>query len=285
MSETWSIRRVLDWTARDFAARGIDTARLDAELLVAHALGLERVGLYLDLDRPLQPAERERIRALVKRRRDREPVAYILGRREFYGRTFEVGPAVLVPRPDTETLVEHALARPTGENRVLDLCTGSGIVAITLAAEREDLRVDATDLSEEALAVARRNAERHGVADRIEWLAGDLFQALPPDRRYALITANPPYIAEGDFASLEPEVARWEPRIALAGGSEGLDVVQRIARGAGERLVPGGRVLVEVGAGQAPEVARLFEEAGLVHAATHRDIAGIERVVEATASL
>lgn len=258
----------------------METARLDAELILAHALGVARVGLYLDMDRPLGPEELGAIRALVKRRRDREPVAYILGHREFYGRSFEVGPAVLVPRPDTETLVERALADLPDGARVLDLCTGSGIVAITLAAERPDVRVEGTDLSPDALLVARRNADRLGVADRCTWLEGDLFEALPPDRTYHLVTANPPYIAEPDYETLQPEITRWEPRVALAAGAEGLDVLRRIAAGVQERLEPGGRVLVEVGQGQARAVERSFVEAGLDPVASHRDLGGVDRVVE-----
>lgn len=281
MTDAWTIRRVLQWTAQDFTERGIDTARLDGELLVAHALGLDRVGLYLDMDRPLQPPELAAIRALVKRRREREPVAYILGCREFYGRSFEVDPAVLVPRPDTETLVERALAHLDGEGRVLDLCTGSGIVAVVLAAERPAIHVDGTDLSEAALEVARRNAERHGVVERTAWFQGDLFEALPAGCTYDLIVANPPYVSEGDYESLQPEITRWEPRLALTAGPEGLDVLQRIAREAGDHLVAGGRILVEVGQGQAEAVASLFGQAGLDHIATHPDLAGIPRVVEA----
>ncbi|MFW6085835.1 MAG: peptide chain release factor N(5)-glutamine methyltransferase [Myxococcota bacterium] len=281
MADAWTIRRVLQWTTQDFTERGIDTPRLDGELLVAHALGLDRVGLYLDLDRPLEGSELAAIRALVKRRREREPVAYILGRRDFYGRSFEVDPAVLVPRPDTETLVERALAHLDGEARVLDLCTGSGIVAIVLAAERPAIHVDGTDLSEAALEVARRNAERHGVGERTAWFQGDLFGAVPAGRTYDVITANPPYVSEADYGALQPEITRWEPGMALTAGPEGLDVIRRIAREAGAYLVPGGHLCVEVGQGQADAVASLFVQAGLEHVATHPDLAGIPRVVEA----
>jgi release factor glutamine methyltransferase len=283
VGETWTIRRVLRWTAEDFEARGLDSARLDAELLVAHALDLERVSLYLDMDRPLSAAELADIRALVKRRRMREPVAYILGHRDFYGRTFEVSPAVLVPRPDTETLVERALGR-LGEapvERVLDLCTGSGIIAVTLAAECPELQVDGTDASEEALEVARRNAERHGVADRVRWMQGDLFDAVPEGQRYGLVTANPPYVAEADLDRLAPEITEWEPRLALAAGPDGLDVLRRMAAGLGRVLTPGGTVLVELGQGQAGAVSAAFESHGVTPVGVHRDLGGIERVIEA----
>jgi release factor glutamine methyltransferase len=284
VADTWTIREVLRWTARDFGERGVDAPRLDAELLVAHALEMDRVGLYLDMDRPLSADELVRVRALVQRRRQREPVAYILGTREFFGRAFEVGPAVLVPRPDTETLVERALELlPKGPARVLDLCTGSGIIAISLAASRPDVAADATDVSKEALEVAARNAERHAVGDRITWLLGDLFAAVPTGRRYDLVTANPPYISEGELPTLAPEVARWEPRLALAAGAEGLDVLERITAGIPEVLRPGGAVLVEVGLGQAPSVCQALEAAGLHEVRAHRDLGGVERVVEGRA--
>lgn len=285
VSETWTIRRVLRWIAEDFASRGLDSPRLDAELLLSRALGLERVSLYLDMDRPLSAEELARIRALVKRRRAREPVAYILGQRDFYGRTFEVDASVLVPRPDTETLVERASARLAEHSvaRVLDLCTGSGILAITLAAEHPSLHVDATDVSAEALAVAQRNAERHGVVHRMDWHEGDLFHALPEGRTYGLVVSNPPYIRESDFSHLAPEVRDWEPRLALAAGSDGLAVLRRIAAGVKAVMDPGGTILVEVGEGQAPAVTDLFASQGLHPVDTHRDLGGIERVVEARA--
>lgn len=282
MSEAWTIRSVLQWTAKDFAAKGIDSARLDAELLAAEALGLERVGLYLDLDRPLSTDELGRIRALVRRRRDREPVAYILGRRDFFGRTFEVTPDVLIPRPDTETLVERALERlpPDRPARVAELCTGSGIIAISLAAERPSIDVDASDIDPGALAVAQRNVDRHGLAERVRLYEGNLFEPLPRPR-YDLVCANPPYVREGELPGLQPEIRRYEPELALAAGPDGLDFVRRIVREAGSRLSPGGVLLLEVGAEQADRATALCAEVGLRDAMAHRDLAGIERVVEA----
>lgn len=283
MSEPWTIRRVVKWSSDDFAGRGIESARLDAELLVAHALGLDRVKLYMDLDRPLTPDELARIRELVVRRRKREPIAYILGRREFYGRSFEVTPAVLVPRPDTETLIERALELlpEDATGPALDLCTGSGCIAITLAAERGALVVDATDLSEEALAIAQKNAASLGVAERVSLHRGDLFAALPAPREYALIACNPPYIPEGERDTLAADVAQYEPGLALFAGGDGLDVLRRLCAEALRWLAPGGTILIEVGAGQAPSVIALLEAAGLGEARAHRDLGGHERVVEA----
>jgi release factor glutamine methyltransferase len=282
MSDAWTIRRVLSWTAEDFAARGIETARLDAELLVAHALGLGRVQLYMDLDRPLTDVEREAIRALVMRRRKREPIAYIVGKKEFWGRSFSVSPAVLVPRPDSETLIERALEVVAPDAVVLDLCTGSGILGITIAAERPAVHVDLTDLSPDALAVAQQNAEALGVIDRVRLLEGDLFGALSGEERYSLITANPPYIPEGERPGLAPDVRDHEPHLALFAGADGFAVHRRLIADAPRFLSPGGTLLIEVGAGQAPELERLIVASGWAdHTARHRDLGGIERIVEA----
>lgn len=281
---TWTIRGLLAWIAQDFGALGIPSARLDAELLVGAALGLLRVKLYLDLDRPLLPEELARVRALVVRRRKREPVAYIVGEREFYRRSYEVTPAVLIPRPDTETLIERALELlPAGSTaRVLDLCTGSGAIAITLAAERSELHLTATDLSAAALEVARRNAERHGVGARCEFLQGDLFAPLAAAAHFEVIVANPPYIPEPEIETLQPEV-RHEPRLALASGEDGLSHLERLCSSARTFLAPGGALLFEVGRGQAKQVRSWLEAAGLREVTARKDLGGIERVVEAHA--
>ena len=277
---------MLGWMADDLAGRGIEGARLDAELLLAHALGCERLQLYLEMDRPLAEAELARVRGLVVRRRAREPVAYIVGRREFWGRRIQVTSDVLVPRPETELLVEVGRARVgEGAARLLDLCTGSGAVAIALALERPGAVVDATDASEAALAIARANVAAHGLDARVRLHFGDLFRALREPHRYDLITANPPYIAEAEWLSLPPEVRQHEPRIALVAGPEGIEVHRRIAAEAANWLAPGGSLLVEVGAGQAPTVVALLRDAGLIDVQAHRDLAGIERVVSARASV
>jgi len=276
---------MLAWIAQDLGALGIGTGRLDAELLVSNALAVGRVQLYLDLDRPLDGAELGRIKALVVRRRRREPIAYITGNREFYRRSFEVSKAVLIPRPDTETLIERALELLPQDSRarVLDLCTGSGAIAITLAAERPETQVVATDLSEAALELAQRNAERHGVRDRIEFVHGDLYAALASDARFDLIAANPPYIPDAELPQLQPEIRDHEPRLALASGPDGLSHLQRLAAGARAHLNPGSSVLFEVGAGQSADVERMLIDAGLQEARSHKDLGGIPRIVEARA--
>src|SRR5450755_2202817 len=231
-STLWTIESLLRWAADDFRSRGIDSPRLDAELLLAKALGTTRIQLVVDARRPLSPDELSRMRELVRRRRSREPVAYILGEREFYGREFRVDKRVLVPRPDTETLVEVALARTRGcsmSMRALDLCTGSGCVAISLARERPTASVVGVDLSADALAVARDNALRLG-AYNVALREGDLFEGLG-DARFDVVTANPPYIASSEIATLMADVRDFEPRLALDGGADGLALVRRIVEG------------------------------------------------------
>ena len=279
----WTVQRMLAWMTQDLAALGIPSPRLDAELLLGHALACDRVRLYLDMQRPLDADELARVRCLVVRRRRREPVAYILGEREFYRRSFAITPDVLVPRPETEVLVDRALeALPASATRALDLCAGSGVIAITLALERETLQVDATELSEPALAVARTNAERLGAAGRVRFHHGDLFAGLIAAGDFDLIVANPPYVREGEYAELAPEITRHEPRLALVAGSDGLSVIARICAAAADYLRPGGVLLMEVGRGQAQDtIALLRRDARFVEFAAHRDLAGIERVVDA----
>ena len=278
-SRTWTIREVLDWTAKDFAARGIESARLDAELLVAMALGTDRVGLYLDLNRPLIDQERSAIRPLVARRRDREPVAYILGHRDFYGRRFEVTPDVLIPRPDTETLVEHALPCIPKDAvcRVLDVGTGSGAIAVTLAAERPLAQVTATDISGAALKVASSNAKRLEVADRIRFVETNL---LSGEDQYDVIVSNPPYVTRSDMATLQVEVRDHEPATALEAGEDGLDVVRALLTAAEPVTASGAQMLIEVGAGQAASVVKLAAAHDAWECvAAYLDLNRIERVV------
>jgi release factor glutamine methyltransferase len=283
MSEVWTTRRVLDWTTKDFAARGLPSARLDAELLAAHALGTTRVRLYLDLDRPLLPEELVAIRELVGRRRKREPVAYVLGHRDFYGRSFIVSEAVLVPRPDTEVVVEATLKRMAEDRplRVLDLCTGSGCIGLTIAAERKNVHVDLVDLSPAALAIAQRNVEALHLSDRARLFEGDLYAPVASEPPYDVIISNPPYIESEIIATLEPEV-RSEPRMALDGGMDGLDFYRRLCAGLEASLLPDGIVAFEVGAGQASAVEGLLRAVGMTNVVVRKDYGDIERVVIGT---
>jgi release factor glutamine methyltransferase len=278
-SRTWTIREVLDWTTQDFAGRGIASPRLDAELLVAKALDMDRVGLYLDLNRPLVDEERSAIRPLVARRREREPVAYILGHRDFYGRRFEVSPDVLIPRPDTETLVEHALECIPEDRacRVLDVGTGSGAIAVTIAAERPLSLLTATDISDAALEVASRNAERLEVHSRIRFERADLLSGA---EQYDVIVSNPPYITQSEMASLQVEVREHEPVIALEAGEDGLDVVRALMAAAEPATARGAQMLIEIGAGQAASVVGFAaEHTAWQSVAVYPDLNRIERVV------
>lgn len=282
MAEVWTVQRVVSFMTQDLRALGIESARLDAELLVGHALGCDRVHLYMDMQRPLVRGELDAVRALLVRRRRREPVAYILGVREFYRHSFEITRDVLVPRPETEVLIDRALdVLAVDAERVLDLCTGSGVIGITLALERLNLVVDATDLSQAALAIAAKNVARHNLQERVHLHEGDLFAPLEP-ARYGLITANPPYVADSEWAALAPEITEYEPRMALTSGADGLSVLRRICAESAAWLAPGGVLLCEVGQGQASVVAGwLRSDARFAQVATHPDLSGIERVVQA----
>lgn len=278
---TWTIGSLVKWATDDFRARGIENPRLDAEVIVAFALGIDRTRVIIESMRPLEAGELTMLRELVKRRRSREPIAYLRGVREFYGRPFKVDPRVLIPRPDTEALVDVALARSTHVSlsmRLLDLCTGSGCVAITLARQRPTAKVVASDISEGALMVARENAYRLG-AYNVAFVEGDLFGAVGQGDRFDVITANPPYIASTEIPTLMADVRDFEPRLALDGGPDGLDLVRRIVTEAPAYLDTHGVLAVEVGAGEAPLTQSLFEARGFTDIRVERDYGKIERVV------
>ncbi len=257
MPETVPLLEVLRGTERYLADRGVENPRLNAEHLLAHALGLKRMELYLQFDRPLTESERAPLRDLVKRRGTREPLQHVLGTAEFHGRTFTCDKRALVPRPETEQLVELALGiaqdKPTAT--ILDIGTGSGVIALTVALELPSTAVHATDLSPDALALAAGNAARHELTGRLTFHQVDL---LPPgETRFDLIIANLPYIPAGEIASLSPEVRR-DPVTALDGGPDGLDLIRRLIGTAPDRLAPGGALLLEIGIGQADAVNTLL---------------------------
>ena len=280
---------------REAAARlrvsGSRSPRLDAELLLAAALGVERTGLLRAPERELTADEARRLEGYVARREAHEPVAYIRGRRAFRTLELEVSPAVLIPRPETETLVDVALevlaavpVRADGaaeyEPRVLDVGSGSGCIALALAAEDPFVRVTAVDVDEAAADVARRNAARLGLGGRVEVLVSDLLAGLAPDAWFDLVVSNPPYVPAGEYEALEINVRGYEPRLALHGGTDGLDVYRRLLPQAACALLPGGTLAVEVGAGESEAVAELFAATGMYEPARVRaDLAGIPRVV------
>ncbi|SEN24244.1 release factor glutamine methyltransferase [Stigmatella aurantiaca] len=282
-SETWTIRKVLTWTAQHFEKRQVDSPRLTAEVLLSHLLNMGRVRLYVDLDRPLSKEELAAYRALIERRMAGEPTQYLTGTKEFYNRPFKVDARVLIPRPETELLVEaalHALPKDA-PSRALDVCTGSGCIAISLAAERPQASVTATDLSPGACALARENAEALGVAGRLTLLQGDLFAPLPPDARFALVVSNPPYIASGEIPGLSAEVRR-EPPLALDGGRDGLDLIRRVIQGARRHLEPGGLLAMEIGETQGAAVKELLQAAGYENARVEKDLERRDRLAFGT---
>ncbi|MBK5911422.1 protein-(glutamine-N5) methyltransferase, release factor-specific [Rhodothalassium salexigens] len=268
--------------ARRLNAAGVDSARLDAEVLLAHVLGTERLVLLLDTERPVPADRAAAFDACVERRAVREPVAQIVGRREFWGLDFAVGPDVLTPRPDSETVVAAALDRVPGGRalRVCDLGTGSGCLLLALLSEWPGATGLGIDRSAAALALARRNAVALGLADRVSWVEADWF---PPAEdaaaRFDVIVSNPPYIPSAEIAGLAAEVRDHEPRGALDGGADGLAAYRRLAALVPDRLAAGGLCVLEVGAGQAAAVEALLVAAGLISDGVERDLAGVARAV------
>ncbi len=270
--------------AKRFAAAGIDSARLDARLLAAEAFGVDAAWLIAHPDDRPTPARRRRFRALVARRERREPVALILGRREFWGLAFRLGKATLVPRPETETVVAEALAAVAdrgGKLDILDLGTGSGCLLLALLSELADARGLGVDVSPAALTVARANARRLGLGGRARFRKSDWADAVAD--AFDLVVANPPYVADGDLDRLAPEVSRFEPRLALAGGADGLAAYRRLIPGLAGRLKAGARVVLEIGATQADAVASMLEDHGLRVSGVHGDLAGRPRAISARA--
>jgi release factor glutamine methyltransferase len=280
--EVWTVGRLLNWTTDWLAAKGSEAARLEAEVLLAHVRGCPRIALYTAFDTPVDEAARGRFRELVKRRGEGEPVAYLVGSREFFSLPFRVTPAVLVPRPETEGLVVRVidLCKPLATPRIIDVGTGSGAIAVTLAKHLPQAVITATDISAEALAVARENAARHGVADRIEFLECDLLDHPRAAGPWDVIVSNPPYVRNDEFEALPRDVRLHEPKGALVSGPTGVEVIERLAAAAAERLAPGGWLVCEIGPAEASEAA-LARQAGLVSAPTIRDLAGLPRIVQA----
>lgn len=263
-ADVWTVRRVLEWTTGHLQKHGSETPRLDAEVLLAHSRGCPRIKLYTEYDEPLSDAVRAKMKELVKRRAAREPVAYLVGSREFFSLAFEVTPDVLIPRPDTEVLVVEtlALAKTPQPVDVLELCTGSGCIAVSIAVNAPQSRVTATDISPAALTIAARNATRHKVNERISFLEADLWHAVPADARFDVIVSNPPYVTRQELADLEDDVRKYEPHLALDGGVDGLDQLRTIVARAPDWLRPGGWLLLEMDPAQIPKVDAIASATG-----------------------
>ncbi len=292
MSEVLARRALeeIDKATRRLEVCGIESARLDAELLMAAAAGVTRAAVitgWIDLS----PATLNNFETMIARREKREPIAYIVRHKEFYSLDFEVSPAVLIPRPESEIVVAAALEFIAGspDARVLDIGTGSGALAIAIAVNAVRARVTAVDISTDAIAVASRNAEHHRVWDRVTFRRADCFDVLdggPPLESFEVIVSNPPYLDDAEIAALEPDVRVFEPRVALSAGAGGFDILRRIAAGAPRHLAGDGELIVEVAAGQATKaaVAKLVEEAGLRVVSVINDFAGHSRVMRARRS-
>lgn len=277
--EIWTTLKILAWTKDYLLAKGVVNARLEAEWLLCSALGLDRVGLYLQYDKPLNNSELVAYRALVARRAKREPLQHILGSQEFCGLDYDVSPDVLIPRHDTEVLVAEAVRRQPDARAVLDIGTGSGCIAVSLQKLLSKAVVTATDVSDAALAVARRNADKHGAP--VEFLHGSLFAPVA-GRSFDLIVSNPPYIPTAVIATLDQEVREYDPVTALDGGTDGLDIYRIMIPDAAQYLNSGGWLVVEIGIGQALDVARIFRQSGSYDVpAIVSDHGGIERVIAA----
>lgn len=281
--DRWTIGEVLRWTEEYLRQKGVAAPRLDAEVLLAYALDRDRVYLYMNFDKPLSKPERDAYRRGVARRANREPVALITGKKEFWSISLSVPRGVLIPRPDTETLVQVALDQIAGvENpRILELGTGSGAISIAIAKERPDAVILATDIDPLAALTAKRNAETAEVSISGGFLVTNLFDALKPTRRFDLICSNPPYIPDDEIERLAPEIRDYEPIRALAAGPDGLDVIRTIARQSRSYLAEGGALALEIGYDQTDQVQELFSsDGGLIDVTLHRDLAGNPRVVK-----
>lgn len=286
--EVWTVKKVLDWTIGHLKQHGSESARLDAEILLAHSRSCRRIQLYTEYDAPLSPEERATMRDLVRRRAAHEPVAYLVGFREFFGVEFEVEPGVLIPRPDTETLVMTALevAKDIPSPKILDVCTGTACVPVAIAENCANAVLTAIELGDQAHQVARRNIDKHGLADRITLLQGDLFGPLASDASFDIITANPPYVTNEEMNTLPPDIRLHEPELALRGGADGLDIVRRLILEAAARLTDAGSLLLEIGSQQGDDVCRLFATTNQYEPAqVAKDLGGCTRVVWAKKKL
>ena len=286
MSEQWTILKLIKWTADYLSKKGIDSARLDAELMLAYLLKTDRTRLYMNFDQTLNKDELTNFKKLLERRARHEPLQYITGCQEFWSLPFKVSPSVLIPRPETELLVEESIRElvksfPENESiEILDVGTGSGALAAALASEIKGSKVTGVDISPEAIKIARENIEANNLSSSVGLLEGDLFEPVN-GKIFHLIVSNPPYIPRGDLDSLQPEVAGFEPLSALDGGDDGLDYYRRIIPESVKHLIPGGWLMLEHGIGQSAHIISIFKETeAFSDIESINDLAGIDRVVK-----
>ena len=280
LTTDWTIREVLNWTRGYFEDAGIVQPRLEAEMLLAHALDVDRLHLYLAPDKPLTPSERSKYRTVVKQRKEGIPLQHLIGEVSFFGLKFRVDRDALIPRPETEELLDHVLQRAPRDEEIncLDLGTGTGVLAVCMARYLPRAQVTAVDISPQALRVAEENARINGVLDRVRLVASDWFEKIVGST-YDLIASNPPYIEYAMLTELPVEVRDHEPRVALDGGSDGLKAVRAIVSQACEHLEPSGHLLLEIAHDQGERVSRMMEEAGLVNVTVELDLARKPRFV------
>lgn len=286
MPEQWTILKLIKWTADYLSKKGINTARLDAELMLAYLLKTDRTHLYMNFDQPLHKDELTNFKKLLERRANHEPLQYITGCQEFWSLPFKVSPSVLIPRPETELLVEESIKElsrsfPEDESiEILDIGTGSGALVAALASEIKEAHLTGVDISPEAAKLARENMEANNLSSSVSIMEGDLFGPVG-DKSFHLIVSNPPYIPRRDLDSLQPEVAGFEPLSALDGGDDGLDYYHRIIPESLKHLIPGGWLMLEHGKGQSADIISIFKERdAFTDIESINDLAGIDRVVK-----
>ncbi|CAN2041531.1 Release factor glutamine methyltransferase [Candidatus Magnetomoraceae bacterium gMMP-15] len=282
-TDQWTIIKLIQWTTEYFKSYNVEDPRLSAEILLAHALELRRLDLYLKYDQPLNTSELKVFKSLIKRRVQKEPVAYITGRREFWSMDFEVNNHVLIPRPDTECLVETAINliydRPS-QLRILELGVGSGAITLAIACEHSENHFFATDYSYEAIKLARKNAQNHKLDHIVTFLTGSWYEPFKNKPCFDIILSNPPYIKSSEINKLQPEICNYEPRRALDGGPDGLDCLRHIIEEAHNYLAPGGSILVEIGFDQKKAVQEIAEKSGLYkNIICKKDYSGLDRVI------
>jgi release factor glutamine methyltransferase len=288
--ESWTIQKLLNWVTEYFTGKSVDSPRLSAEWLLCYALGIKRIELYTQFNKIVGQEQLLQLHELVKRAGTHEPIAYLTGKKEFYSLEFEITKDCLIPRPETELLVERAiefLRTRNGEQFICDLCTGCGCVAVAIARNFANCRIVATDISDTALAIAEKNIARHGLMNRIKLLQGDLFEpviaGLGP-AKFDLIVCNPPYVSEPDYEKLTPNVKDFEPKSALAAGQDGLDIIKRIIADASRHLKPTGILMLEIGNEQGNEVQKLLETAGCFSdVKIEKDYSNLDRLAVAVA--
>jgi release factor glutamine methyltransferase len=284
-TETWTIQKLLNWVAEYFKNKGVDSPRLSAELLLSHILHLKRIELYTQFNKIVEQDKLTELRELVRRAAQHEPIAYLTGKKEFYSLEFEITKDCFIPRPETEMLVERAiefLRNRNGVQLVCDLCTGCACIAVAIARNFVDCRIVATDISDAALDVAKRNVIKHGLGNRIKLLKGDLFEPIIPGlgpAKFDLVVCNPPYVSEPEFEKLPPNVKDFEPRSTLTAGPDGLDVIKRVIAGAGQFLKPAAALMLEIANEHGPTVAKLLEESACFKTVTiEKDYQKLDRL-------